>query len=72
MAQSRISPKTPKPVGVAFSAVQYQGLTELAVKEGHLSRSKIVKRLVDAELNRQFGRNWEDRFDPNSDRLEAA
>lgn len=65
-------PGEKKPSGIALTAVQHQGLTELAIQEGHLSRSKIVKRLLVHELNEKLGDDWQERFDPESNRLAAA
>ncbi len=72
MASEPRSPNEKRPSGVSLTAAQHQGLTELAIREGHLSRSRVVKRLVDAELEHVFGDDWQDRFDPKSNRLAAA
>lgn len=65
-------PGETRPSGIALTAVQHQGLTELAIQEGHLSRSRVVKRLIETELAAKFGQEWEDRFDPASNRLANA
>lgn len=49
--------------GISMRPVQYRVLGDLAVAEGHLSRSKVVQRLIDNEATAKLGDDWESRYE---------
>lgn len=56
-----------KPAGISLSPVEIQGLTELAIREGHLSRSRVVQRLVNNEASLVLGKDWKEKLRPTAD-----
>lgn len=49
--------------GVSLRPVEDRALAALAVEDGHLNRSRVVQRLIQAEMRRRFGKNWERQYE---------
>lgn len=48
--------------GLSMRPVHYIALGWLAVRSGHLSRSRSIQELIDREMERRLGKDWESRI----------
>jgi len=63
MTKERKQPEHLIARGISMRPVQYRVLGDLAVAAGHLSRSRVVQRLIDREAAKTFGDGWEERYE---------
>ena len=51
---------------LSMRPIHYLALTWLAVRAGHLSRSRVNQQLIEAAMRDEFGENWEARLTEES------